>query len=144
MAGIAAAATTLALLGVATQASAVGEERVGLGSEDEYLLDINPPDTKILKGPKRTVHKRLTKMHFGSSEPAGATFACKLDARPTHPCDSPEKFRVGRGRHRFEVQAIDATGNIDPTPAVRKWRVKRTKPEQDGKDGRERSAISQP
>jgi hypothetical protein len=142
-AGIVAGAFMLALLGVVAQAPAGGEERLALGSGDEYVLDLNPPDTKILKGPKRTVHNRKTKMHFGSSEPFGATFVCTVDARPTHPCDSPERFRVGRGRHRFEVQAIDAAGNIDPTPALRKWKVKRTNPEGDGEDGNKQPAISQ-
>jgi hypothetical protein len=87
--------------------------------------DTKPPDTKILKGPKRTTHKRKAKLRFGSSEPAGAAFLCALDGRGTRPCDSPEKVRVGRGQHRFEVQAIDAAGNIDPTPDERRWKVKR-------------------
>jgi len=27
-------------------------------------------------------------------------------------------------KHKFLVRAIDAAGNVDPTPAKRKWKVK--------------------
>ncbi|MDO9497185.1 MAG: hypothetical protein Q7J48_15875, partial [Nocardioides sp.] len=33
--------------------------------------------------------------------------------------------KVRPGTHKFRVRAIDAAGNVDPTPAVWKWRVKR-------------------
>jgi hypothetical protein len=98
--------------------------------------DTRPPDTKILKGPKKRTHKRKAKVHFGSSEPAGATFVCTVDGGGPKPCKSPERFKVGRGKHRFEVQAVDAAGNIDPTPAERRWRVRRQKQEKDGNDGK--------
>jgi hypothetical protein len=97
--------------------------------------DTTPPDTKILKGPKKRTHKRKAKIHFGSSEPAGATFVCSIDDGGPKPCKSPERFKVGRGKHRFTVQAVDASGNIDPTPAERRWRVKREKQERDGNEG---------
>jgi hypothetical protein len=100
------------------------------------VSDTDPPDTKILKGPKKRTHKRQAKIHFGSSEPAGAAFVCSIDDGGLKPCESPERFKVGRGKHRFEVQAVDAAGNIDPTPAERKWRVKREKREKDGNDGK--------
>ena len=29
------------------------------------------------------------------------------------------------GLHTFRVRAIDPTGNVDPTPAVRTWRITR-------------------
>jgi hypothetical protein len=104
--------------------------------ENGASRDTRPPDTKILKGPKKRTHKRKAKIHFGSSEPAAATFVCTIDDGGPKPCKSPERLKVGRGKHRFGVQAVDAAGNIDPTPAERKWRVKREKRETDGNDGK--------
>jgi hypothetical protein len=40
---------------------------------------------------------------------------------------SPEEVMAGKGKHRFEVRARDAAGNVDPTPAVQKWTVKKKK-----------------
>jgi hypothetical protein len=51
-------------------------------------------------------------------EELGATFACKLDARPFRPCSSPQRYRgLSRGRHVFRVAATDDVGNVDDTPA---------------------------
>jgi hypothetical protein len=88
--------------------------------------DTTPPETTITKGPK----KRLTitsarvrvKFAFASSEP-GSTFQCKLDKGAFRACSSPKAYKVKPGRHTFRVRAIDAAGNVDETPAVRKVRV---------------------
>jgi DNA-binding beta-propeller fold protein YncE len=84
--------------------------------------DTTPPDTKITKKPKRETTKRKAKFKFKATEPE-STFECKLDRKPFKPCDSPYKKRVKRKRHRFKVRAIDSAGNVDPTPAKRKWKV---------------------
>ena len=39
------------------------------------------------------------------------------------PCTSPTNLRVGEGAHTFAVRAIDAAGNVDPTPASRSFVV---------------------
>jgi DNA-binding beta-propeller fold protein YncE len=86
-----------------------------------------PPDTKILKGPRKRTKKRKAKFQFGGSEP-GLTFECSLDEKAFKPCRSPEKFRrLKRTKHEFAVRAVDAAGNRDPTPADRRWTIKKKK-----------------
>jgi hypothetical protein len=84
--------------------------------------DVDPPETKITKGPAKTTSKRKVKITFESSEP-GSSYQCKLDKRAYKACGSPFKKRVGEGRHKFSVYAIDAAGNRDQTPAKRKFKV---------------------
>jgi hypothetical protein len=87
-----------------------------------------PPETTIVKGPKRKVktrkRKRKVRFKFVSSEP-GSEFRCVVDTGLAEACRSPYKHRFRRGRHGFEVQAIDSAGNADPTPATLDFKLKR-------------------
>jgi hypothetical protein len=86
--------------------------------------DITLPDTKIKKGPKKQTSKTSAKLTFTSTE-AGSTFACSLDGKAFKSCKSPQKYKgLKPGKHTFEVRAIDAAKNLDPTPASRAWTVK--------------------
>jgi len=88
-------------------------------------VDRFPPDTKITDGPKKKIKKRNVKFDFGGSEP-GVTFECQLDDGGFEPCSPPQKLKgLDRGAHVYAVRAIDAAGNADPTPADRRWRVKK-------------------
>lgn len=108
----------------------------GLATNEEYEIfgqrlgtppvDSTAPETTITKKPKKRTKKRKAKFAFSSNE-AGSTFECQLDKKAYKPCSSPYKHRVKRGKHRFRVRAIDAAGNVDPTPAKRSWKVKRRK-----------------
>ena len=84
--------------------------------------DTIAPETAGGHGPrKRTTGRRAT-FRF-SSEP-GAKFECRLDRRPFEPCSSPQRVRrLKLGKHAFEARASDAAGNVDPTPALWRWRV---------------------
>lgn len=85
--------------------------------------DTTPPDTKILKGPPKKTHKTTAKFKFTSTE-AGSTFQCKLDRKPFKKCSSPKTYKkLKPGKHVFKVRAIDKAGNVDPTPAKRKFTV---------------------
>ncbi|HEU5254319.1 MAG TPA: CSLREA domain-containing protein [Solirubrobacterales bacterium] len=85
--------------------------------------DKTPPDTRILKGPPKKTHKTTVKFRFSSTE-AGSTFQCKLDRKPFKKCASPKKYKkLKPGKHVFKVRAIDKAGNVDPTPAKRKFTV---------------------
>jgi hypothetical protein len=86
--------------------------------------DIALPETTITKGPKKKTTRFKATFAFTSTE-AGSTFACSLDHKAFKPCTSPQKYKkLKPGRHSFEVRAIDAADNLDPTPAKRAWTVK--------------------
>jgi hypothetical protein len=88
--------------------------------------DADPPETEITKRPRKRVRTKRAEVpatfRFASDEP-GSTFECKLDGGGFEPCDSRFRTRVGDGKHRFKVRAIDSAGNVDPTPARRRWKV---------------------
>ena len=85
--------------------------------------DSTAPQTTILSGPTLVPDSGLredSKFAFSANE--SATFACSLDRRPFQPCDSPQEYRdLSPGQHEFAVRAIDAAGNVDPTPDRRSW-----------------------
>jgi hypothetical protein len=91
--------------------------------------DTTPPDTRILsakrKGQLRAgPHGFVFRVRFASTE-ASSTFQCRLDAGRFRPCSSPFQRRLAAGMHRFEVRAVDAAGNVDPTPARENLRIAR-------------------
>jgi hypothetical protein len=88
--------------------------------------DEDPPETEILKHPRRKSRKRKAKFRFTANE-TGATFECALDKEAFAPCASPFKRKVKRRRHEFAVRSIDGSGNVDPTPAEWRWKVKKRK-----------------
>jgi Ca2+-binding RTX toxin-like protein len=90
--------------------------------------DTRPPWTSLLRRPPATLvgrrAPRTVSIRFGSDE-AGSRFRCKLDRRPYRNCTSPLSYRVGFGAHAVRIDAIDAAGNADPTPALIRFRVVR-------------------
>jgi len=88
--------------------------------------DCAPPETTITKQPKDKTKKKQAEFEFTSSEP-GSSFECSLDGAGFAPCISPRIEKVGKGKHIFQVRAIDPSGNVDPTPAIDDWKVKKKK-----------------
>lgn len=84
--------------------------------------DLTPPETLITK--KKVKHSRdRAKFKFSSTE-LGSTYLCKRDRARFRPCISPVVYRkLKDGRHRFRVKAADAAGNVDPTPAKKRFRI---------------------
>jgi hypothetical protein len=80
------------------------------------------PETTITKRPKKTTTARKTIFKFTSDQPR-STFQCKLDKGKWKHCASPYKRWAKSGKHRFKVRAIDGDGDVDPTPAKRRWEV---------------------
>jgi hypothetical protein len=88
----------------------------------ELAVDRTPPETKIKKA-KINRAARKAKFKFSSSE-AGSTFLCKLDKKKFKPCSSPKIYKHLRpGKHKFKVEAKDSSGNVDPSPAKRKFKI---------------------
>ncbi len=90
--------------------------------------DTKPPRTRLGAHPRKLViaksSRRRVVFRFASSE-AGSRFSCRLDGRPFRICTSPRAYVVGPGRHAFRVVAADPSGNVDPTPVLFHFRVKR-------------------
>jgi hypothetical protein len=94
-----------------------------------WTVDATPPETTITGGPPAgsTTGPGVS---FTFSSEAGATFECRLHTGTFSPCTSPQSLTgLTTGVYTFSVRAIDAVGNIDPTPATRSWTVDATPPD---------------
>ncbi len=88
----------------------------------------SPPDTTIDSGPSGVLDSTTAGFAFSSSQ-ANSTFQCKLDADPWEACTSPQQYTaLAQGAHTFQVRAINAEGEPDPTPAQASWSVETTLP----------------
>jgi hypothetical protein len=93
-----------------------------------FTIDGRRPQTVILRRPPKVLLTRRARaragFRFGSDEP-GSSFVCKLDRGAPKPCGARFSARLAPGGHRIEVRAQDRVGNVDATPAVFRFRVKR-------------------
>jgi hypothetical protein len=88
-----------------------------------WTVDTTAPDTVSDSGPAGTVTTATAEFAFTSAD-TGATFQCRLDGGSLVSCTSPVSYPdLLDGPHTFEVQATDAVGNVDPTPASQTWTV---------------------
>ncbi|QWC86413.1 hypothetical protein KLP28_06950 [Nocardioidaceae bacterium] len=92
-----------------------------------FGVDTTAPDTFRFSGPRFYEPSRVAEFVHGSSD-AGDGFVCTLDRRPVA-CDEQYLKLVGlsSGRHRVTVAAVDARGNVDPTPEATTWWVPRNR-----------------
>ena len=90
------------------------------------IVTVAPPDTtapivRITRAPGASVSSSGAQIGFTSNE-AGATFACKLDAAAYSACASPRALAgLAPGSHAFSVRATDKAGNVGK-PATVAWR----------------------
>jgi hypothetical protein len=86
-----------------------------------FTVDTIPPETTITGGPDDTTAATAV---FLFSAPGAASFLCRLDGAAWQACGSPLTYpALSLGPHQFEVMAVDAAGNQDPTPAGHGWQV---------------------
>jgi hypothetical protein len=91
--------------------------------------DSTPPDTTLTGGPTGLIRDDSASFSFTSPE-AGVTFQCRLDRAAFTACTSPRAAGpLPDGPHRFEVAALDESGNADPTPAAASFTVDTTAPQ---------------
>jgi hypothetical protein len=88
--------------------------------------DCTPPETTVTAAPKSKTKSKRARVAFVSSE-GNSSFRCSLDGGAFDPCSSPQRLKVPRGKHAFVVVAKDGAANVDETPAVVKWTVKKKK-----------------
>ena len=102
--------------------------RLGSSGVASFRIDTTAPRTSILKHPSKLIRTRQRRVkavfRFGSNE-AASTFVCKVDRNLLRFCGRRLVMRAGVGRHTIQVRARDEAGNVDQTPAVFHFRVKR-------------------
>lgn len=110
--------------------NALGESKMAaatikvLAQERDNPIPSAAPQTTITRSKVKGAQRKAT-FRFASSS-SGSTFSCKLDRKPFRNCQSPKTYkRLKQGAHRFRVRATDSAGNADPTPAVRKFRIRK-------------------
>jgi hypothetical protein len=87
-----------------------------------FTVDAAAPETQIDSGPSGTVTTASVTFTFSSNQ--AGTFQCSLDGGVVSACTSPRLVGpLANGSHTFRVQAIDVSGNIDPSPAERSFTV---------------------
>lgn len=92
-------------------------------------VDSTPPDTSITSGPPAASSSRYAQFSFASSE-AAVTYECSLDGAPFAPCGSPVSFGgLEDGAHWLGARAVDAAGNVDPSPATHAWSIDAAAPD---------------
>ncbi len=92
-------------------------------------IDTVAPDTTIDTGAAGLTRAAAQAFGFSSSEP-GSSFECRVDGAAFAACATPHvTAALPDGAHVFEVRAIDAAGNADPTPAGRGFAVDTTPPD---------------
>jgi hypothetical protein len=86
--------------------------------------DAAAPRTSLRKARVDQARRKAT-FSFASSEP-GSRFVCKLDNRRFKSCASPKTYkRLASGAHTFRVKARDRAGNVDASPVVKRFRIRR-------------------
>ena len=90
-----------------------------------WTIDTVAPDTTITAHPDDPSSSANASLSFTSTE-TWSTFECRLDGSTFSACTSPWTYTgLNYGIHTFEVRAIDAVGNTDPTPASYTWTIHR-------------------
>lgn len=100
-------------------------------SDEKFFIDIPctidaaAPETSITSGPAHgsTTSDRAATFAFSSSEEP-STFGCRIGTGAFEACSSPHTTgALADGAHTFQVRAMDAAGNADPSPASREFTV---------------------
>jgi hypothetical protein len=92
-----------------------------------FTVDKTPPQTTFTSGPAAVVAASAGQQFTFTSSEAGSTFKCQAvgpgDSQKA--CTSPYDAIPGLSPAKFttRVVAIDAAGNVDPTPAEWAWEV---------------------
>jgi hypothetical protein len=105
----------------------IGADEFNTGCSSPEVGDTTPPGTTITSGPKDKTKKKTATFEFtGTDARAVANFQCSLDGGAFATCTSPHTVKVKKGKHTFEVRAVDQAGNVG-APASDSWKRKKKK-----------------
>lgn len=104
----------------ATATDAVGNVSAA-ASLDSFRVDTQAPDTFITLSPPALALSGDAPFEFSSNE-AEVSYECSADEASFTRC--PDTYGFAPGVHTLKVRAVDAAGNVDPSPAEYTWTVK--------------------
>jgi hypothetical protein len=81
------------------------------------------PETAITAQPTSSTQSTAAKFEFRRTDADAGAYECSLDGAVFESCASPDSFGATIGAHTFQVQAKNAAGLVDPTPASATWTV---------------------
>ncbi|MHA7630708.1 Ig-like domain-containing protein [Corallococcus sp. M7] len=94
-----------------------------------FSVDLVAPDTSLTASVPAVTSNRDASFEFTSND-STATFECRFDTGTFVPCTSPQaRTDLADGTYTVQVRAVDAAGNVDPTPATFTWTVDTTAPD---------------
>ena len=116
-------AATAATGQTAQEAAAVAQAQKSLPP----VTDHTRPVTHWTQPPPAETSLRTATFWFASDR--GVTFSCSLDGGVFRLCTSPAQIppQAAGTTHTFEVQATDASGNVEKTPLTAKWEIDQSK-----------------
>jgi Subtilase family len=121
--------TPLETLAAAAGAGSTAGASPGAGSTTSSAPAV-APKTSFRRHPGKLVRTRSRTaravFRFGADQ-AETGFLCKIDKGLLHPCGSQLIRRFGLGPHTLAVEAVSSAGLADPTAAVFRFRVERTR-----------------
>ena len=86
--------------------------------DDDAAGDVHQP------APRRSAPAPSATFAFAATETRRRPSSARSTCRRSRPCTSPKTYiGLGGGDHIFLVRAIDANGNVDPSPAIYEWTV---------------------
>jgi subtilisin family serine protease len=101
--------------------------RTGTSEPETFTIDTTAPTSSIRKHPKKVVRtkKKKVKVTFKfAADEAGATFLCRIDGSPYRACPAKLVRNFKLGKHKLQVKASDALGNVGSAAAF-SFRVER-------------------
>jgi len=134
--GMAGDGTVTASIAINKAQDAAGNNNTASSSSDNtvtYIPDSTPPATTIDSHPANPTNSVNAAFTFSGTDnftpPGSLTFECQLDGGGFTACASTQNYNaLSDGSHTFQVRAIDAVGNGDPTPDSFTWTVDTTAP----------------
>ncbi|WP_180336414.1 Ig-like domain-containing protein [Pontibacter ramchanderi] len=92
------------------------------------VIDTTAPNTTITASPAAATNATSATFTFTSNETV-STFQASVDGSPFTIATSPITLTgLSGGTHTVQIRAMDAAGNLDPTPASYTWTVDATAP----------------
>jgi hypothetical protein len=81
-----------------------------------FSVDTDFPETSLDGDPSGLINTANPSFAFSADE-SGTSFQCRRDSEPSFaPCSSPKSYEgLPDGPHTFQVRAVDAAGNVDPS-----------------------------